>query len=386
MSDEFVEVGSRSLFDNLGASIKGVLVGIVMFFVSFPVLWWNEGRVDPSSVAKSAVEVAADGSKNDGEGKLVAINGDLKAIGTLGDPEFVANGNYIKLFRNTEMYAWVESVKTENKKKLGGGTDVIKTYTYDLKWTSNPKSGEDFWANSKGKTSKYRNPAMNYESQSFAADKASVGAFSFTAAKIGLPSAKPVTLTDTMLNAGARGKVKRASDKYLYAGYGSIDNPGLGDVRISYQAVVPTSNVTLYGERHGKEIQSYDWKGEVTLFRIIEGTHKEALKTMHGEHVTMTWILRLVGFFLMWMGLSSVLGPIHAIMDIVPFIGSAGRFVVGLVLFPVALVLSLITIIVSNIFHSPVLMLLTIGAVVGFAMYWVKRKKAAGATPPAAAA
>lgn len=379
MSDEYVDVESRSLFQNLGDSIKGVLVGIVLFFVSFPILWWNEGRVDPSSVAKNAVEVASDGSKNDGEGKLVAINGELKAQGTIGDPEFLAAGNYIKLFRNVEMYAWVETVKTENKKKVGGGTDVIKTYTYDLKWTSSPKSGAEFKY-----PEKHRNPPMTYESRSFAANTASVGAFNFDATKIQMPSAKNLSLTDAMINAGVKGKVKRANDQYLFAGYGSLDNPGLGDTRISFSAVQPGGNVTLYGERHGKEVKAYDWKGEVTLFRVIEGTHKEALKTMHGEHVMMTWILRLVGFFCMWIGLSSLLGPIHAILDIIPFVGSAGRFVVGLVLFPVALVLSLITIIVSNIFHSPILMLLTIGAVVGLGMYMVKKKKAAGGAPPAA--
>ena len=382
MSDEFVDVENRSLFQNLGDSIKGVLVGIVLFIVSFPVLWWNEGRVDPSSVAKNAVEVAADGSKTDGEGKLVAIYGDLKAQGTIGDPEFLANGNYIKLFRTVEMYAWVESKKTETKKKLGGGSEKITTYTYDVKWTSNPQSGKDFKY-----PQKHLNPALPYESRTFAANTAAVGAFSFDATKIQMPTAKPLSISDAMLNAGAKGRVKRASDQYLFSGLGSLDNPGLGDVRISFQAVQPGGNVTLYGERHGKEVTSYDWKGEVTLFRVIEGTHKEALKTMHGEHVMMTWILRLVGFFCMWIGLSSLLGPIHAILDIVPFIGSAGRFVVGLVLFPVALVLSLITIIVSNIFHSPIMMLITIAAIVGFGMYWVKRKKAAGGMhPPAKAA
>lgn len=383
MSDEYVDVENRSLFQNLGDSIKGVLVGIVLFFVSFPVLYWNEGRVDPSTVAKLAVEVA-DASKSDGEGKLVAVYGELKGEGTLGDPEFLAAGSYIKLFRNVETYAWTETKKTDKKKNVGGSTTTTTTYTYDLKWTNNPKMSFE----GPGKTNpKYRNPAPVYEDRSFALKSASVSGFSFDAAGAGLPTAKQLTLTDAMVPAGAKGKVKRANDQYLYAGFGSIDNPGLGDQRISFSAVVPGAKVTMYGQRAGKDIVSFhDEKTDVTLFRAIEGTHKEAMKTMHGEHVMMTWVLRLVGFLMMWIGLSSLLGPIHAILDIVPFVGDAGRFVVGLVLFPVALVLSLITIIVSNILHSPIMILLTIGAAVGFGMYWVKRKKAAGGAPPKAAA
>ncbi|MDF2434664.1 MAG: hypothetical protein JWP44_4295, partial [Mucilaginibacter sp.] len=43
MSDVYQSVSHRSLGSNLVESIKGVLVGIVMFFAAFPVLWMNEG-------------------------------------------------------------------------------------------------------------------------------------------------------------------------------------------------------------------------------------------------------------------------------------------------------------------------------------------------------
>ena len=43
MNDVFRSVSHRSFDDNLLESIKGVLVGLVLFFAAFPVLWWNEG-------------------------------------------------------------------------------------------------------------------------------------------------------------------------------------------------------------------------------------------------------------------------------------------------------------------------------------------------------
>ena len=55
MSDSYQSVTSRGLGDNLIESIKGIVVGVILFLVSFPVLWWNEGRLDISTVAKTVL-------------------------------------------------------------------------------------------------------------------------------------------------------------------------------------------------------------------------------------------------------------------------------------------------------------------------------------------
>ena len=44
MSDSFTETTSESWGSRLMSAIGGVLVGIVLFLVSFPLLFWNEGR------------------------------------------------------------------------------------------------------------------------------------------------------------------------------------------------------------------------------------------------------------------------------------------------------------------------------------------------------
>ena len=44
MSDSFSSVSTDSWFSRIGKSISGVLIGIVLFLVAFPLLWWNEGR------------------------------------------------------------------------------------------------------------------------------------------------------------------------------------------------------------------------------------------------------------------------------------------------------------------------------------------------------
>src|SRR5262245_13889395 len=180
MGDSYSEVSYRGLGDNLIESIKGVLVGIVLFIISFPLLWWNEGRTDMSNVAKTATVVKADGSdKSSGDGKLVAVTSELKPEGTLGDPEYLKAGNYASLRREVEMYAWVETVTKKEEKKLGGGTKVTKTYNYEKKWTSRVEDSSEFHV-PEGHT----NPPMTVSAQSWTADKGSLGVYTFSPSSI----------------------------------------------------------------------------------------------------------------------------------------------------------------------------------------------------------
>src|SRR5438132_6417958 len=58
--DQYVEYTRRGLFGNIGQSIAGVAFGALLFIAAFPVLWWNEGRLDLSRVAREAVVVGPD--------------------------------------------------------------------------------------------------------------------------------------------------------------------------------------------------------------------------------------------------------------------------------------------------------------------------------------
>jgi hypothetical protein len=433
MSDVYQSVSHRSLGDNLIDSIKGFLVGILLFFAAFPILWMNEGCTDMSEVAKTAVVVKADSPGAGGEGKLIAVTADLKVDEPVGDPAMLAPGAYAKLHRKVEMYAWKEKKETTNKKKLGGGTDVITTYTYDTVWTENPQSTESFSVQAG-----HQNPTPSIHGEDFYPTHAKVGAFTFAPHDAELPPATPLALTAAMVIAKAAdvpapvaptpaapaappkpGKIApkkggkpapvasttpattpgasaasdapaspgssgfRLVDAYLFRGRGSVEQPKLGDVRVSYDVVLPGKQVTLYGKRTGSTVVAFvNEKGD-KLFRAVPGTHEQAIAQLHGEHVTQTWIVRVLGFLAMWVGLGLVLGPINSVLDIVPFIGSAGRFVTGIAMFPVALVLSAVTIVVAIIAHSTILLVLTIVLFVGglTALILVKRKNAPPAQP-----
>jgi hypothetical protein len=430
-----------------------------MFIVSFPLLWWNEGRTDMSSVAKTAVVVPADGSKADGEGKLVSITGDLKTRDQVGDPDYIKPGTHLAMNRKVEMYAWVETKETKTEKQLGGGSKETTTWKYDLKWTDVPKSGDDF-EHPEGHT----NPPQPVASHKWFAKDGEVGAFEFAPSDIELPPAQPLVLNASIVkepapaaapapttvvppakgkNAkvpttkavpkppaktpakaapsasasakpdgeedpdkaaedeikaalGGRGSAKisdgpappaKIVGTYLYAGRGTLETPKLGDVRIQYEVVEPAAGpFTLYGTRNGKSVVPYVHEPEkekiITekLYRVVVGTHEQAVATLHGEHVAMTWALRIIGFVMMWLGMALTVAPLNTVLDIVPFVGSAGRFITSVIMFPIALAMSVVTILISIVAHNPILLLVPILLIVGiFVMVRVMRKKKATA-------
>jgi len=73
-----------------------------------------------------------------------------------------------------------------------------------------------------------------------------------------------------------------------------------------------------------------------------------------------------------------VFTPLHALLDVIPFMGSVSRNLLGCVLFPVALVLSTIAILISMLFHSIIAMVILFALLGGGGfMYWKKKKAAA---------
>ena len=94
----------------------------------------------------------------------------------------------------------------------------------------------------------------------------------------------------------------------------------------------------------------------------------------------MTWILRLVGWLMMTIGLSMLFKPLSTLLDVLPILGSIMSFGTGLASAIAAFALSLVTIAIAWFFYRPVLSLILIGVVVGVVVFMRQRgaaKKAA---------
>src|SRR3982751_6482704 len=103
------EVTSQSWLGRIKESFKGILIGIVFFIASFPILWFNEGRAVRTEKSLKEGQGAVVSVQNDhvdpaNEHKLVHMSGRAITAETLSDPEFLIARNAIKLKRTVEMY------------------------------------------------------------------------------------------------------------------------------------------------------------------------------------------------------------------------------------------------------------------------------------------
>ena len=88
--DSFTEVTHESWFSRIGGAIKGFLVGLLLFVVAFPLLFWNEGRaVKRYKTLKegggAVVSVTSESVDPDNAGKLIHTTGKADTDATLTD-------------------------------------------------------------------------------------------------------------------------------------------------------------------------------------------------------------------------------------------------------------------------------------------------------------
>ena len=116
--DSYTETSSQSWGSRLMESIKGVLVGLILFIAAFPVLWMNEGCAIKTAKGldegvKVVTSVKADAVDPANNGKEVHMTGSAVTDEVLADKNFGISQKCIKLIRNVEMFQWKEESHSE---------------------------------------------------------------------------------------------------------------------------------------------------------------------------------------------------------------------------------------------------------------------------------
>ena len=389
MSDNFTEVTSQGWGSRLLESIKGVLVGAAFFLGSFPLLWWNEGRAVKTAKsleegAGAVISVASDRVDTGNQGKLVHVSGQATTSETLSDPEFGISVPAIRLERVTETYQWDEDEKSETKNKLGGGTETVKTYSYTKVWSEKLIDSGSF-----KQSDGHRNPASRpFEPREWTASTVKLGAYTLSSGQVGrLDQSEPLTIDGAArLPAATAAQAKPVPGQNLFYAGKDPANPEIGDTRVSFKVVKPAT-VSAVARQVGETFEPYYAKagGTVDLLEYGQKSADAMFQAAQDANTTLTWILRGVGFFIMFMGIVMVFKPISVFGDVIPIVGTL--LGAGLALFAgaVAAALSLVTIAISWLFYRPlvgILLLLVAGGAIAGLMYLSAQRKRA---QPAAA-
>jgi len=359
MADQFTEVSSESWLGRIGGSIIGVLIGFVFILIAIAVLGWNEKRaVDTAKRLKegAATVILADPAKVEpgNEKKLIHVTGDATTTEVLSDAKFAVSANALRLTRDVAIYQWKEEEKSETKNKLGGGTETVKTYTYEKTWTNKPIDSTKF----KHPQDHTNSKTMIAENSTLTAQKAVLGAFRLTASLIGEmrgdESLAPTDADLEKLKSPLKEKAKLSDDAFYFGADSST--PAIGDQRVTFKVLKPAT-FSVIAQQVGDTFAPYPAKAGGEIERVESGTVTADAMFQHAqsENTMITWVLRVVGFIVTSIGIGLILHPLRVVADVVPLVGTILGAGLGLAAMLLGLAITLITIAVVWIVVRPVL-------------------------------
>lgn len=398
MSDDSVtEVTTQSWGSRLGGAIKGVLLGIVLFIAGFPVLFWNEGRtVNRTRALKegasAVVSAPSDQIAPDLEGKLVHVQGEAKTEESLVDAQFSVNApkGAFQLIRKVEMYQWVEESHSQKEKKLGGKEVTTTKYTYKQAWRDVEIDSSSF-----KNSADHQNPGWIINAQKWIVPTATMGAFQLSEGQIrqvGSECPLKMPALDQPLPAGLDRSYRRTASGFYKIAQPALEQqhgktsavaqltnqivnavntavesagtpnttipatPQIGDVRVRFY-FIPANVITLIGKQQGDQIVSYETSNGGSLLLQANGKKEASAMFKHAEksNMMMAYLLRLLGFFMMFIGLQMFFKPLSVLADVIPILGNIVGAGTGIISFLIAISCSLITIAIAWISYRPML-------------------------------
>lgn len=382
MPDRVTVTRHQGFFSRLTESIKAILFGAILFVLAFPVLFWNEGRavrtarsLDEGAGVVASVNAESVSPQNDG--KLVHVSAFAKTDDVLEDATFGVSASAVKLIRSVEMYQWVEDESSETETNLGGSQDTTTTYSYDKQWRPSLVDSDAFQS-----PDGHRNPkAFPFESQTLTASRVTLGAYDLSVSQVDrLRKSESLRLTELR---SAPAETAKLHEGVVYIG-DNPTNPSVGDVRVAFSVVRP-GPVSVVARQVGSTFEPYSAKAGGSVFLLEESiaSADAMFASAQASNTVLTWILRGVGFFMMFLGLATIFRPLAVMGDVVPAFGALLGAGVGLVSALFAAFFSFVTIGIAWIVYRPLIGLILLGLAVGAVVLLVRAKKsAAPAVPP----
>jgi len=356
MPDSIQVTSSSSWFSRLGKAFTGIVVGIILIIVGTGLLFWNEGRaVKTYNTLKEGqglvIDVTSDSVDADNDGKLVHLTADALTDETLVDQDFGISANVIRLRRDVLMYQWEETRQSETRKKFGGGEETVTTYTYSKEWSSSLNDSSDFQS-----PSGHENPSkFPFDSMTWDAEDVPVGAFHLSPDLVSQLSDFADLSVREIPEGAAWPEDAKLSNGGIFLGADPAQ-PQIGDVWINF-SVVEQGPVSLIAAQNGDTFAEYQTKAGGAIAMIVAGNvpAQQMFEDAIAQNTLITWLVRLSGFILIWIGFGLLFAPLSVLTDIVPIFGSLVGAATGLISFLLALAVSLTVIAIAWLFFRPLL-------------------------------
>lgn len=373
--NNYTKSTTESWGSRLSGSVKGILFGILLFLISFVVIWWNEGRAVNTAEgltegAGIVISVFPGDVDPEHEGDLIHIVDSVISTDTLTDTDFNIKSTGLKLKRTVEMFQWIEETSSNKKKNTGGSETTTTDYNYKKKWSNELIKSNDFEVKNK-----YINPSFfPYDNVEYRVENKTIGAFVF-----------PDHLLDEMNNYQSIDLKKykptlpnsKISSNTIFIGNGTVQAPKIGDVKITFSEV-DEAKVSVISSQNGNTLTPYKTENNsiISLLEMGDVAPEVMFEAAQSRNTTLTWGLRFAGFLMMFFGISKCFKPFVVVADIIPFLGrllSSGTTLFAGVL---SLILTLTTIALAWLFYRPVLAFFLLAIAIGALVFiFIKSKK-----------
>ena len=166
-------------------------------------------------------------------------------------------------------------------------------------------------------------------------------------------------------------------------------NPGapkVGDMRISWTYVPDTMPISIIACQNAGTFSPYVAENGNTVDLMQMGIKSKEIMFQNAKdsNAMWTWVWRVVGWLMMYIGLKMILAPLAVLADVLPVLGNIVEMGNSIISFIISAVVALLVIAIAWIFYRPVLGILILAAAAGLVFYLIKKKKkSARPTEPA---
>jgi hypothetical protein len=384
MPNTYTTTSTQGFFSRIMSSFVGILLGPVLVIGAIVLLSWNEGRAVQAirglgEAAGAVIESPADTVAPGNEGKLVHVVGAAQAAGPIADSDLsLSFDNQVAVDRTVEMYVWKEKKEEKTQDNTGGSQTTTTTYTYSQAWSDTPVDSSSF-AHPEG----HENPQMPFTSHKFAASDAKLGGFTLDETTLGM-----IEATNPLKPDAPDGWTQNGANLYKGA---NPATPAVGDVRVHYTSLPSGTTVSVLAAQSHDGFAPYTTSNgyQIHLARDGNATATQMIKDQQSAEAMMTWILRAVGFVVVFAGFAMFFGPIATLAAVLPFLGSIVRGATSFFAFVLAVPVTLITIAVAWLAFRPLIGggLLVLAAGFGYLLWrWHHNRSAAHVAAVAASA
>jgi len=350
MSNSFTTTSTQGFGSRIMNSFVGLLLGPVLVIGAIWLLSWNEGRAVQAirglAEASSIMVEAPAGSVNPAnDGKLVHVVGQATASTAVEDSDMsLSFDGQVAVDRSAEMYQWKEKKEEKTQDNTGGSQTTTTTYTYTKDWSDEPIDSSSF-----AHPENHENPAMPFTSHKFAAPDAKLGAFNLDDATLSSVE------TSTALHPDApEGWTQSGAN--LYKGE-NPSVPAVGDMRVHYAGLASGSTISVLARQSAGGFAPYTTSNGYTIHMARAGNvaASQLISDQQKLESMMTWILRGVGTFLIFIGFTMFFGPIATLAAILPFLGSLVRGATAFFALVLTIPVALITIAIAWLAFRPLI-------------------------------